>query len=250
LLRLISGSREGFAPLDAFHDELRHLKDRRGEKILALEAHSGELLGSLSLYPDHDQGGHFFRLAAVDILHGDRGNDVEASLLEEAGRYIGERGMTRLKLATSPLLTRNAALYITRFGARYQWREGVRTPEGKPWPYVSCECDFDDPCARPLALREEEVVPRSVLDWSDLQPLPRRDVLYTGPLSVLLPELTPDTLREADRREPDFLPRLYFVFHTLFVHGYEFAWFDRLPQPALPAGGPPFYYVMKSALAV
>jgi hypothetical protein len=250
-VRFISGSREELPAMPpAFPDELRYLRERHGEKIAAFEAETETLLGSLSLYPDRDEGGHFFRLAGIDIAHGHRDTDIDASLIEEAGRYIREHRMSRLKFGTSPLLTRNAELYVTRFGARYRWREGVRTPEGTPWPYVSCECDFEDPCARPLDLREEEVVPHSVLDWKGLQPSARKNVVYAGPLSVLLPELTSEALGEAGKRDPEFLPLLYRVFHALSVHGYEFDWFDRRDPSTLAADSPPCYYVMKRILAM
>jgi hypothetical protein len=245
-VRLISGAREGPANgAGSLPEELRYLKERHGEKIAAFDAETGTLLGSLGLYPERDAGGHVFRLAGIETTHG-----VEAPLLEEAGRYIREHRVARLKFGTSPLLTRNAELYVTRFGARYHWREGARTPEGKPWPYVSCECDFDDPCARPLDLREEEIVPRSVIDWTGLRPLPRRNIVYAGPLSVLLPELTAEAVSEAGQRDPELLPTLHEVFHTLSLHGYEFAWFDRRDPSALPAGSPPCYYVMRRSLAM
>ncbi|HYW85555.1 MAG TPA: hypothetical protein VFB30_20045, partial [Spirochaetia bacterium] len=202
------------------------------------------------LYPDRDEGGHVFHLADIDVLPGHREEGIDDALMQEAAGFIRERKLSRLKFGTSPLLTGNAALYITRFGARYKWREGTRTPEGKPWPFAACECDLDDPIERPLDLRAEEIVPRSVIDWEGVQPLPRRKVVYSGPLSILLPELTRDSLVEADSRDPEFLPTLYQVFHALFLHGYDFAWFDRLPLSAVPPGGPRCYYIMRRVLAL
>jgi hypothetical protein len=191
-----------------------------------------------------------FRLADIDVLPGHREEGIDHALMQEAGRFIRERRLSRLKFGTSPLLTGNAALYITRCGTRYKWREGTRTPEGRPWPYVSCECDLDDPVERPLDLRADEIVPRSVIDWEGVRPLPRLKVVYSGPLSILLPELTRDSLVEADARDPEFLPTLYKVFHGLFLHGYDFAWFDRLPPSAASSGGPQCYYIMKRVLAL
>ncbi len=173
--------------------------------------------------------------------------DVEGFLLEEAGRFLRSRRITRLKFGTSPLLTRNAWLYVTRFGCRYRWREGTRTPEGLPWPYVSCECDFDDPLAHPLDLREDQVQERSVLDWRGGRPVPRARLVYSGPLSMVLPDLDSDALSEAARRDPGFLPTLYSAFHALHTHGYGFAWFDRLSVSAGDARA--WYYVMKRVVA-
>ena len=250
-VRLISGSREDLLKGRAISlDELHSLKERRGEMIAAVDAASSALRGWIGIYPGRDEGGHLFHLADIDVLPGHREEGLDAALMEEAGRFIKERKVSRLKFGTSPLLTGNAALYVTRFGTRYKWREGTRTPEGRPWPYVACECDFDDPLERPLDLRAEEIIPRSVIDWEGLRPFPRQKVVYSGPLSVLLPELTGDSLVEADVRDPGFLPTLYEVFHALFLHGYDFAWFDRLTPSASPGGGPCCYYIMRRVLAL
>src|SRR5208337_335519 len=245
-VRLISGSREDLLKGRAISlEELHSLKERRGEMIAAVHSGTFALLGWIGIYPDRDEGGHVFHLADIDVLPGHREEGIDDALMQEAGRFIRERKLSRLKFGTSPLLTGNAALYVTRCGARYKWREGTRTPEGRPWPYVSCECDFADPIARPLDLRAEEIVPRSVIDWEGVRPLPRQKVVYSGPLSVLLPELTRDALVEADARDAGFLATLYQVFHALFLHGYDFAWFDRLPPFAAPPGGPRCYYIMR-----
>ena len=250
-VRLISDSREDLLKGRAIsREELHSLKERRGEMIAAVDSDTSALLGWIGLYPDRDEGGHVFHLADIDVLPGHREEGIDEALMQEAGRFIRERKLSRLKFGTSPLLTGNAALYVTRFGTRYKWREGTRTPEGKPWPFVACECDLDDPIERPLDLRPEEIVPRSVIDWDGVRPVPRRKVVYSGPLSMLLPELTRDSLVEADARDPDFLPTLYQVFHALFLHGYDFAWFDRLPPSAAPSGGPHCYYIMRRVLAL
>jgi hypothetical protein len=180
---------------------------------------------------------------------GPRVTDLDVLLLEKAGLFLRNRRCSRLKLGTSPLLTRNAWLYVNRFGSRFRWREGMRTPEGKPWPYASCEVDFDDPLARPLDLREEEVAARSVLSWKEGRPA-RRGLPYAGPLSVLLPDLDGEAIAAAAGADPGFIDLLYSVFHDLHVHGYEFAWFDQLPGPGAPAGTARWYYVMKRVVAV
>lgn len=250
-VRIISDSREDLLQGRALSlDELRSLRERSGEMIAAVDPAGSALIGWIGVYPDRDEGGHLFHLADIDVLPGHRGEGIDAALMEEAEKLIRERKVSRLTFGTSPLLTGNAELYVTRFGTRYRWREGTRTPEGRPWPYVSCECDFDDPVARPLDLRMDEVIPRSVIDWVGIRPMPRQKIVYSGPLSILLPDLTSDALVDADLRDPSFLPTLYHVFHTLFLHGYDFAWFDRLSPSAAPTDGPRCYYVMKRVLAL
>jgi hypothetical protein len=247
-LPLIDGPRTRPPPLRAaLLDELHRLKERRGEMIAAVDEESGGIIGTIGLYPDRDEGGRFSHLAGLEVEPGHPVADVEVFLLEEAGRYLRARRITRLKFGTSPLLTRNAWLYVTRFGCRYRWREGIRTPEGEPWPYVSCECDFDDPLAHPLDLREDQVRERSVLDWNEGRPMPRAPLVYSGPLSLVLPDLDADALAEAQRRTPGFVATLYSAFHALHVHGYGFAWFDRLSVPTGDAGA--WYYVMKRIVA-
>lgn len=249
-VRLIAGPQDRLPMIRVpLLDDLEHLKERRGEKIAAVDFDSMALLGTISIYPDRDEGGHYFHLAGLDVLPEHKGAGIDAFLMEQAGLYLRERKVTRLKFGTSPLLTGNAELYIIQFGTRYRWREGTHTPEGRPWPYVSCECDFDDPVARPLDLLEEEVALRSVLDWVDGCPVPRRNVTYSGPLSVLLPDLDGEALAAAEERDPSFLALLYDVFHSLHVHGYGFAWFDRLSTGIVRPGSPSCYYIMKSVVA-
>jgi hypothetical protein len=164
--------------------------------------------------------------------------------MEQARQYMEGKKTDRLKFGTSPLLTRCAGLYVTRFGTRYRWKEGVKGPDGRPWPYVSCECSFSDPLFKPLDLRDEEVAGRSVLDWDGMVPRPRAHVAYTGPLAVTLPSLSRAELAYAMRSVNGFLDTLCSVFSALHRHGYGFAWFDRASR-----GGPaPYYYVMKSLM--
>jgi hypothetical protein len=249
LFPLIAGPRTGMPPVRAaLLEELHRLKERRGEMIAAMDEESGQVVGTIGLYPDRDEGGRFYHLAGIEVEPTQAARDIDGFLLEEAGRYLQARKVTRLKFGTSPLLTRNAWLYITRFGCRYRWREGTRTPDGQPWPYVSCECDFDDPLARPLDLREEQVRGRSVLEWEDGRPKPRARLVYSGPLSLVLPDLDSDALAEAGRRDLGFIDTLYSAFHALHVHGYGFAWFDRLSVS--PGNAAAWYYVMNRVIAL
>jgi hypothetical protein len=70
--------------------------------------------------------------------------------------------------------------------------------------------------------------------------------VYSGPLSVLLPDLESDTLARASEQDPGFIATLYSAFHSLHMHGYGFAWFDRLPALDMQ---PRWYYVMTRILA-
>jgi hypothetical protein len=173
---LIGGPRKGRpeAPRSLL-DDLRRLEERKGEMIAAVDA-GGEIRGTAGLFPDRDEGGKFYHLAGLQLEEPREAGDVDVFLVEAAGRYLQGRKVTRLKFAASPLLTRSAWLYVNQFGTRFRWREGSRTPEGTPWPYVSCECDFDDPLGRPLDLRDEEVpdrcaspfptsIPKASLRW-------------------------------------------------------------------------------------
>jgi GNAT superfamily N-acetyltransferase len=233
--------------------DLRFLRERRGEKIAAVDEDSDVVLAALSINPERDEGGAFFRLDAIEVHPAHRGEGLESGLLEEAEKHLRAHKCNRLKFGTSPLLTANAALYMTRFGTRYRWREGARTPDGQPWPYVTCECDFDDPLARPLDLRDDEAAGRSVLAWEDGKPRRRTPAVYTGPLSVVLPDLGVDSIAHASAEDPTYLPILYEAFHELSRHGYGFAWFDRLPPGASAAAGtapPRWYYLMHRVLAL
>ncbi len=221
-------------------DHLRYIKERHGEKIVAVDDVSGQLMGWVGLFPDRDEGGLFYNLAGIEVHSGRQGQGIGTALMEQAKLYLSGKKTDRLKFGTSPLLTRCAGLYVMRFGTRYRWKEGVKGPDGQPWPYVSCECSFSDPLFKPLDLRDEEVGPRSVLEWDGVVPRTRRNITYTGPLAVTLPSLSRAELAHAMRSVPGFLETLCTVFSTLHHHGYGFAWFDRSTR-----GGPaPFYYVM------
>jgi hypothetical protein len=249
-LRLIAGPRDRLPMVRVpLLDDLHHLAERRGERIAAVDHDTMTLLGAIGIYPGRDEGGPFYRLDRIDVLPAYKGMGIDAFLMEQAGAYLQERHVTRLTFGTSPLLTANAELYVIQFGTRYRWREGARTPAGQPWPYVACECDFDDPLARPLDMLEEDVAARSVLDWVEGHPVPRPPAAYSGPLSVLLPDLDGESLAGAEERDPSYLPLLYDVFHTLHVHGYGFAWFDRLSDPRNGPGNPTCYYIMKRVVS-
>jgi GNAT superfamily N-acetyltransferase len=249
-LRLIAGPRDRLPLVHVpLLDDLHHLAERRGERIAAIDHDTMTLLGAIGIYPDRNEGSAFYHLDHIDVLPAYTGMGVDAFLMEQAGVYLRERHVTRLKFGTSPLLTANAELYVIQFGARYRWREGARTPAGQPWPYVACECDFDDPLARALDLMEEDVAARSVLDWVAGRPVPRARVTYSGPLSVLLPDLDGESLAAAEERDPAFLPTLHDVFHALHVHGYGFAWFDRLSDARDQPGQPTCYYIMKRVVS-
>jgi GNAT superfamily N-acetyltransferase len=234
-------------------EHLRYIKERRGEKIVALDAATGRLMGWIAVFPDRDIGGPIYSLAGIEVHRAHRGKGIGTGLMEAVRQFAEENRVHRLKFGTSPLLTNCARLYVTRFGARYRWRRGVRGPKGGPWPCVSCECDFDDPLAKPLDLRDDEVETLSVLEWDGARPLPRKNVMYSGSLSVVLPELSSQGLTAAIDRVPWFLEILYGVFDALYLHGYGFAWFDRsgASKAALGAAGARrWYYVMKRVVSI
>lgn len=230
-------------------DHLRYIKARRGEKIVALDPDTEALLGWIGLFPDRDEGGHFFRLAGIEVHADWRGRGIGSGLLAEAEKYLRERRVSRLRFGTSPLLTQTAGLFVRRFGARYRWKEGVRSPEGRPWPYVTAECDFDDPLPRPLGLREEDALARTVLSWEGATPVRRVPASYTGTLFVVLPPLAADVIAESARDVPRFLETLAEAFQDLHLYGYAFAWFDRVPQEA-GGGRTLWYYAMARLLGL
>jgi len=152
----------------------------------------------------------------------------------------------RLVFDVSPLLTPDASLFITRFGARYRWLEGSRTPDGRPWPECSCELDFANPLERPPDMREGEAAEISVLDWDGPRPIPRRGVSYRGLHSVLLPPMDREVLDRAVAGVPSIPETMTEVLSALHRHGYGFIWFDRTVY-----GGRPFhYYLMRNRMAL
>jgi GNAT superfamily N-acetyltransferase len=229
-------------------DHLAYLKERRGEKIVAVDRSSGAVLGWVGVFPDRDPRGPFYHLAGIEVHADHRGSGIGSALMAEAREYVRGRRVMRLRFGTSPLLVPCAALYVRRFGTRYRWKQGVRLADGRPWPCVSCECDFEDPLPDAHELASEQVASRSVLSWDGGLPLRRPGTVYSGPLAVVLPPFTTATLTQAMQSVPRFLETLHAAFEELFLHGYGFAWFDRLP--GAPEGRPAWYYVMTRSFAV
>lgn len=244
-VRLFSARREDLWRGPGTHpDDLRRLREKRGERIAAVDSESEQLLGWISVYPDRDAGGTLFSLAGIEVLPAWRGMGIGTGLVGQAGDYLREHKTARLKFGTSPLLTWNAALYMRHFGMRYTWKEGVRTPDGKPWPYVSCEWDVDDPLVKPPDLRPEELAQRSAIDWTGPLPAPRRGIRYSGPLFLTLPDLSNDDVADLVKRSPELLVTMSRVFQELFRHGYRFAWFDAVPSSV--AGAARWFYFMEN----
>ncbi|HTZ50377.1 MAG TPA: hypothetical protein VMF68_01905 [Spirochaetia bacterium] len=247
---LIAGPRRGRPDVpDTLLEELHRLQERRGEMIAAVDQDTGSIAGTLGLFPDRDEGGKLYHLAGLQVAPAHTGQDIDVFLLEAAGGFLAARRVTRLKFGTSPLLTHAAWLYVNRFGTRYRWREGSRTPAGRPWPYVACECDFDDPLDRPLDLRDEEVPDRCLVSWESGRPVMREDLRFSGPLCVALPDLDSEDLSRLSDRQPEVIAILHDAFRALHLHGYEFAWFDRLAGAARP-GGASWYYLMKRVVSL
>ena len=230
---LIDGPRAGLPPLRAaLLDELHRLKERRGEMIAAVDDDTGEVVGTIGLYPDKDEGGRFSHLAGIEVGPGPAA-DVEGFLLEEAGAWLRARRMTRLKFGTSPLLTRNAWLYVTRFGSRYRWREGARTPGRSAVALRLLRMRFRRPAgASPgPAGGPGAAAQRPGLEGRQAGPARRPGVLRAAcPWCFRTWTVTPWPRRQ--RRDPGFIATLYAAFHALHQHGYGFAWFDRLAAPA------------------
>ena len=248
---LIAGPRKSRPDVPAaLRDEIRRLEERRGEMIAARDEDSGRIAGTIGLFPDHDEGGKFYHLSSLQVAPAYTGADVDSALLDAAGRFLAGKKVTRLKFATSPLLTPAAWLYVHRFGARDRWRESSRTPEGRPWPYVSGECDFDDPLERPLDLLDEEVPQHCLVFWEHGKPVVRAGLRFTGPLCVALPDIDPDGLSRLADSDPAAISTLHGAFQSLHIHGYEFAWFDRLQGTAEAPGAPRWYYLMKHIVSL
>ena len=219
-------------------DHLAYLKERRGEKIVAVDRATGAVVGWVGVFPDRDSRGAFYHLAGIEVHADHRACGIGTGLMIAARACVLSRRATRLRFGTSPLLVPCAALYVTRFGTRYHWKEGVRLADGRPWPCVSCECDFDDPLPPSRELPPSEAAARSVVRWDGSLPVRRAAVAYSGALSVVLPPFTTATLSQAVQTVPRFLETLYAAFEELVLHGYGFAWFARLEPPADPASDP------------
>ena len=213
--------------------DLDALKERRGEKIAAVDPQSQELLGWITVYPERSAGGPLFRLADIQVMLPHRGKGIGTALMRRTGDYLRERKVPRLKFGTSPLLTWNAGLFMKRCGMRYIWKEGMKTPGAKPWPYVSCEWDLDDQLEKPHDLREDACRRGASSTGRHRYRLPER-LPHSGRLFVPLPDLSGEDLITIVRNSPDSLVVLHGVFHDLFLHGYRFAWFDTLSAVKVP----------------
>ncbi len=222
-----------------------YLKAQNGEKIAFVNSND-EILGWIGLIPDQDRRGKYYILSGHEVRSDYRGLGIGAKLLEEAKKYLKKYQASRLKFGTSPLLTVNASLYITRYGAQYTWNDKIKLADGKPWPYVSCECNFNNPLKKPLELSSRNVLAANLLEWDGLRPKPIKFVRYTGGLSILLPPISKSQLRTATDNIDGFLETTFNLFDSLNRTGYGFIWFDKLKIE----GNTFYYYYLSKELNI
>lgn len=220
-------------------------EERQGGRIAAVEGEESPV-GWIEIRPGRDRRGAFYHLVGIEVQEDRRGRGTGTALLEEAKRYIGLHKAHRLLFDVSPLLTQSAALFVTRFGARYRWMEGSMTTDGRPWPECSCELDFTSPLGRPPDMEEQEVTALSVLDWEGGRPVPRSGISYQGLHTVLLPPMDRKILAKAASSVPGILETLTEALRGLHRHGYGFVWFDATSY----VGQPFHYYLMRRSMAL
>ncbi len=216
-----------------------YIRAHGGEKIAFVNEY-GEILGWIGLVPDADSRGEYLTLSGHEVRSDCRRRGIGYRLLEEARAYARRRGVRRLRVGTSPLLTIDASLYVTKLRARYTWNDRVKLADGTRWPYVLCECDFRNPLSRPPELDGIDPASCSVLHWRGWEPRPRTLPAHQDQLTVLLPPMTRQSLHEAVERSPRFLPVLFALFDDLSARGYGFGWFERTEVE----GEPCYYYYM------
>ncbi|GAH47284.1 unnamed protein product, partial [marine sediment metagenome] len=205
----------------------KYIKAQKGEKI-ALVDNSNKILGWIGLIPDTDGRGKYFILSGHEVHSDSRGQGIGSRLMEEAQSYLTVLYVSRLKFGTSPLLTINASLYITKFGTCYTWNNKIKLADGSPWPYVTCEWDFNNPLSKPAELTTMDILSINILQWRGYQPIPLEAARYPAKVSVLFPPTTKYELKTAIDRNEGFLKTLFEIFDSLHKKGYGFTWFDKI----------------------
>jgi GNAT superfamily N-acetyltransferase len=223
-------------------DYYDYIQSQSGE-IIALLDDGSRILGWIGLIPGMDERGRCYTLSGQEVSPEYRRQGLGVRLMEEARDYLRGRRTARLKFGTSPLLTANAALYITKFGTRYTWNNKVRLADGARWPYVACECDFAHPVGKPPELSALDIRRISLLDWRGYSPR-----LAAGPLparraALILPALTRRRLDALIDEKKEFLKSVFSLIDSLHSRGFGFAWFDRLPASRSERY---YYYLTKS----
>jgi len=208
-------------------DYYDYIQSHSGE-ILALLDQENAILGWIGLIPGSDERGRYYTLSGQEVSPDYRRQGIGVRLLEEAREYLQHRRAVRLKFGTSPLLTANASLYITKFGARYTWNNKIKLADGSPWPYVSCECDFSRPVGKPPELAALDIRRLCLLDWQGYVPRINRDLRPTRQAALILPTLTRRHLDAVIDRVEGFLGTFFSLLDSLTRQGFGFAWFDRL----------------------
>ncbi len=207
-------------------EHFKYIKSHHGEKIAITK--NDEITGWIGLIPDTDSKGKYYTLSGHEVSSDYRRQGIGLKLLEESRSYILNHHASRLKFGTSPLLTINSFLHITKMGTRYTWNNKIKLTEGVPWPYAACECDFNNPMQKPAELEHLDILSINFLDWDDYRPVPREPPGYYRQISVLLPPITKQRLNTSMERIHGFLKILFNFFDSLNRKGYGFAWFDKI----------------------
>jgi GNAT superfamily N-acetyltransferase len=212
-------------------DYYEYIQTHSGE-IIALFNGDDCVLGWIGLIPGADERGRYYTLSGQEVSSLHRRRGIGVRLLEEARSYLHSHRARRLKFGTSPLLTANASLYITKFGTRYTWNRKIKLADGSPWPYVTCECDFSHPIQKPPELAAMDIRGVSLLDWQDYVPRVNDSLRPARSATLILPALTHQRLNALIDEVNDFLKNTFSLLDSLNDQGFGFAWFDKLPDSA------------------
>jgi GNAT superfamily N-acetyltransferase len=226
-------------------DYYDYIQSHSGE-IIALVDDRSRILGWIGLIPGIDERGRYCTLSGQEVSPEHRRQGIGVRLLDEARGYLQRRRTTRLKFGTSPLLTANASLYITKFGTRYTWNNKIKLADGSPWPYVACECDFTHPVQKPAELAALDIPRISLLDWPGDRPRVNGTLRPVRRAALILPALTRRRLDSLIDNVEDFLDTIFSLLEFLNSQDFGFAWFDRLPG----TGEERYYYYLTKSMNI
>jgi len=223
-------------------EHLQHIKSKGGEKIILFSEEDSEILGWIGIIPDGET--RKAELAGIEVHSQYRNKGYGTKLIEEAQKWLTNRGMTQFTFQTSPLFTANSLLYFNRFQTKYRWNnQHTLPPDNIPWPVVDCEMKWD-PSPRKIDLKDKgTVLDQSILKWKGLRPVFEETILDSEKQyqSLEIPFLSLPIVFGEFRKGNFEVARISFkAFEWLSANGYDFFDFKKYKEK--------YYYLFKKLL--
>jgi GNAT superfamily N-acetyltransferase len=155
-------------------EHLKNIIENNGEKIIAYE--DGIILGWIGIIPS--KSGQYSELAGIEVDRNFRRKGIASILINDAQSWLLKKNIREFRFQTSPLLTANTLLYLTKFRTTYKWNNKFTIPPNRtPWPVVDCKMCW--PIREDTNKNINFDPSESVLQWNDYNPFINEESMYS-----------------------------------------------------------------------